>query len=103
MGFHKQFDLGGFLGLGPQSQAPLDENNSIKNDVIMEESIDELTKKLEDVALERNNKQTMKNDSNVRPTSGESNNTVIDLITNDLQQGMIKCFNSFRIIQLDID
>ena len=99
MVFHKQFDLGGFLGLGPQSKAPLDENNSIKNDVIMEESIDELTKKLEDVALERNNKQTMKNDSIARPTSGESNDTVIDLITNDLQQGMIKCLNSFRIIQ----
>ena len=82
---------GGFLGFGPQSKAPLDDILEIRNNVIKEESIDELTKKLEDVAMKRSQQQTMKKDdpNEIRPLSGESSGTVIDLITNDLQQGKL--------------
>ena len=89
--FSRTVFKGGFLGFGPQSKAPLDDILEIRNNVIKEESIDELTKKLEDVAMERSQQQTMKKDDpdEIRPLSGESSGTVIDLITNDLQQGKL--------------
>ena len=41
--------------------------------------------------MERSQQQTMKKDDpeEIRPLSGESSGTVIDLITNDLQQGKL--------------
>ena len=88
--FSKYF-IGGFLGFGPQSKAPVDDILEIRNNVIKEDSINELTKKLEDVAIARSQQQTMKKEDpdEIRPLSGESSGTVIDLITNDLQQSKL--------------
>ena len=79
------------MGISPQPKSKPDNINSIRNHTTQEESIDELTKKLEDVALER----TIRQEDGSRPSSGESldsiNPVVIDLdYTNDnvLKQGI---------------
>ena len=78
------------MGLGPQSNT--DPNNL--TDSIKEESIDELTKKLEEVALQR----SLRHDES-RPSSGrhrleDSLDTPIDLTKNDDDpQGMLVYVN----------
>ena len=78
------------MGIGPQPKSKLDNNDSVRNNTIQEESIDELTKKLEDVALER----SIRHEEGSRPSSGESldsiNPVVIDINStnnNEFKQG----------------
>ena len=66
------------MGIGPKSDEP---NNS--NIIVKEESLDELAKRLEEVALERSIRQEGSRPASVKHGLEDSLDTPIDLTKND--------------------